>query len=51
MIEIAKHILDFIEDIDDFLKSYYYDALKILLNRGELALGCMGFGEEFSYLV
>jgi hypothetical protein len=30
------------------LKSKYYEALKILINRGELSLGSIGFGDEYS---
>jgi len=36
-----------LDEVDDILKSKFYEALKILVNRGELSLGSIGFGDEY----
>lgn len=51
MIKICTHIIEFLDEVDDCLKSHYYLALKILINRGELSLGQLGFGDEYVELI
>ena len=47
LIDISNHLLDFVDEVDDSLKPYYYESLRILMNRGEFSLDSVGFSEEY----
>jgi hypothetical protein len=51
LIELARHMLEFCDEINDQLKSLYYQCLKLIFNRGEFDIGSMGFDESYSDLL
>lgn len=51
MIDLAEHLLCYADEGNEKIKSSYYKALKLLLNRGELDIAQMGFDESYSFLL
>ena len=48
LIELFEHLLNYVEEIDETLQKSTYECLKLILNRGELDLACMGFEQKYS---
>ncbi|KRX10637.1 hypothetical protein PPERSA_05457 [Pseudocohnilembus persalinus] len=46
LIEIANHLLNYADEIDESLREKYYQLLKMTLNRGEFDLPEMGFNQK-----
>jgi len=51
LIDIANHLLQYADDIDETLREGYYDCLKIIINRGEFDLNYMGFDDSYIFLL
>jgi len=48
LIELCEHLLNYAEEIDETLQKSTYECLKLILNRGELDLSCMGFEPKYA---
>jgi hypothetical protein len=46
LIDLAKHLLEYADQVDEGLRDNYYDCLLQIINREELDLGYMGFDSE-----
>jgi len=44
---IAKHIIDYADEVPVSLRPIYYESLLVIMNRGELQLNFMGFDESY----
>ncbi len=47
LIELANNLLNYVDELDATLQKSAYECLKLIFNRGELDLGCMGFDSKF----
>lgn len=47
LIELADHLLTYLDEFDDTLQKATHECLKLIMNRGELDLGCMGFPTKY----
>ena len=45
---IAKHIIDYADEVPVTLRPIYYESLLVVMNRGELQLNFMGFDESYA---
>ncbi|EAR90403.2 hypothetical protein TTHERM_00112530 (macronuclear) [Tetrahymena thermophila SB210] len=51
LIDVAKHLSQYADEVDEYLRDNYYDCLKIIINRGEFDLNYMGFDESYHFLL
>jgi len=51
MIDIFNDFISFIDEAEDNLKSLIYEALILLINRGELELGSLGFWDKYTEII
>lgn len=51
MIDISNNFISYIDEVEDNLKSLIYEALKLIINRGELELGSLGFGDQYIKII
>ena len=49
LIEIGEHMLEFCQQVDQFLRERYYKILVAVLDRGELDLGQMEINSDDQY--
>lgn len=43
LIELAKHLLEYADQVDESLRELYYEGLILINNREEIDLNYMGF--------
>ena len=41
--ELADYLLNYADEVDEYLRESYYKCLKMIVNRGEFNLDNMGF--------
>ncbi|KAL4460366.1 hypothetical protein ABPG74_000117 [Tetrahymena malaccensis] len=46
LIEVAKHLLEYADQVDEILRELYYETLILINNREELDLSYMGFDRD-----
>jgi len=46
LIDVAKHLLEYSDQVDEFLRELYYETLILINNREELDLSYMGFDRD-----
>ncbi|KAL4500572.1 hypothetical protein ABPG72_002996 [Tetrahymena utriculariae] len=51
LIDVAKHLSQYADEVDEYLRDNYYECLKIIINRGEFDLNYMGFDESYHFLL
>lgn len=50
MIELADHLINYADEVDEHLRESYYKCLKMILNRGEFNLENIGFSQAHQQL-
>lgn len=48
LIGIAKHLIDYSDEVPHTLRPVYYESLLLLMNRGEFELNFMGFDSSYA---
>ena len=48
LISIAKHLVDYSDEVPVTLRPIYYETLLLIMKRGELQLNFMGFDQSYS---
>ncbi|KAL4468703.1 hypothetical protein ABPG74_005206 [Tetrahymena malaccensis] len=51
LIDVAKHLSQYADEVDEYLRDNYYECLKIIINRGEFDLNYMGFDDTYHFLL
>ena len=47
LIDLADQLLNYVEELDLTLQKSAYECLKLILNRGEMDLSCLGFDSKY----